>query len=292
MLMPQNVDAEKEKGKEKKVNLKEIKVFRVRHGNSEYKEIQENTLELADDELDLTEKGIKELEQTAEHLASTLNPETDVIVIASSERRRAVSSAAIIKNKLVDSGFTIWNDPVAEKGRKTRTVTGRLNDMEIMEQKSGKIIPPLSKDYWDASGDVWQEYIKEESTISPKDVYPMWRDGKIERLSGDTYTSDSIQDINLRSANHLALLMRIAKKFQPRLSADGKRLVIIEAEHGESLNDFASKAKVEKAVSHGGYMELAVPIDSDEINVKTWDINDGEKSAETVHFDAQKRKFI
>ncbi len=276
--------------KEKEIDLKKIKVFRVRHGNSEYREVMKNTIE--DDELDLTEKGILELEQTAEHLTKILSSKTDIVVVASSERRRAISSSNIIKNRLIAAGFIIWNDPVTKNGRNPRTVLKRINDMEIINEESGKIIPPLTETYWDASGDIWAEYTKEGATISPKDAYSMWRDKKIERLSGDRHESESMQDIDNRSTNQLALLIKIANKFQPGLASEGKRLVIIEVEHDESLDGFTEKTGAEKSIRHGGFFELDIPVNANEISIKVWNIGEVEKNVGTISFDAKSRKFI
>ncbi len=274
----------------KKEDMKQIKVFRVRHGSSKYKELTEETID--EHELDLTEEGRGELEKTAEHLTEVLDPKIDFVVVASSERRRAISSSNIIKNKLEEKGFLVWIDPKFEEKGRSRALRSKLNDMEIIDKDTEKVVPPLTEKYWNASGDVWKKHLGEKPKIPAKDVYKKWFNREMERLEGEKFKSESSDEVRLRSQNHLAFLMKVARRFQPRLSEDGKKLVIIEVEHGETLDNLTEELG-QSGLGHGGFFELGIPVDGTEINIKKWEIGDeNEKEIGAVNFDSKKREFI
>jgi len=280
-----------QKEQKEQVNLNNIKVFRVRHGESNYDELSKENIDAENS--DLTDEGVKSLEKTSEKLLEILNPETDLIVIASSERRRAMASAEIIDRKLREANFTIWEDPKQEeRNGKARNIRSKINDMEIIDKESKKVVKPGDEKYWEASGDAWAKHLGENPEIPIKDAYPLWFKGELERLDGEQYESDSKKEIDKRSKEHLAFLMKVSQKFQPKLAKENKRIVIIEVEHGESLDSLSQKLS-ESKVSHGGFLELDIPTNGDEIDIKNYD-NKSNKTTniEIIKFNAKKRDFI
>ncbi len=67
----------------------------IRHGDTLYKGTG----------FDLTPTGVKQIEQTATAIASTLNPDSGVVTIWSSPAPRALSSAEVVKKVLAKNGI-------------------------------------------------------------------------------------------------------------------------------------------------------------------------------------------
>jgi len=94
--------------KKEKEPWQHIKVFRVRHGNTPYHEQLEG---IPGDKIDLTEKGIKEIENAAEKISSNIDKDQDIVCFGFSPRKRTIDSANIIRTYLIKNGFTVWEDP-------------------------------------------------------------------------------------------------------------------------------------------------------------------------------------
>jgi broad specificity phosphatase PhoE len=108
-----------------KISWKNIKVFRVRHGNTPYNEQLKGVPD--ESEIDLTEQGIKEIEQAAENISQRLNKDEDIVCVIYSPRKRTRDSAQIIRKYLTDKSFTVWEDI------KRREEQDRIRSTDILD---------------------------------------------------------------------------------------------------------------------------------------------------------------
>lgn len=124
---------QEDKEQEPKIKVPIINV--IRHGSTEYKELQDpnfqfnseaEDFELNSEHLDLNEKGIEEINETADQLADTIDKEKEVIVLVTSPNFRAHSSTLLLEQRLRQRGITILNpEREIKKSRSLRQITQR-----------------------------------------------------------------------------------------------------------------------------------------------------------------------
>lgn len=90
----------------------------IRHGKTDYKELQDIGFEFDPDSedfkldtehLDLNEKGIKEIIETAEQLEGVIDKDNEVVILVTSPNYRAQSSTLLIEDYLKQKGVNILN---------------------------------------------------------------------------------------------------------------------------------------------------------------------------------------
>lgn len=256
----------------------EVRLFRVRHGVSAYKE-HEKTLQEGED--DLTEEGIRQIEQSADRISDMLDPATDIVAVISSTRRRAIDSASIIRERLTQKGFTVWDDP---KKRDKRDDI-RSADLEAADNSSVPIRDPR---YLEAMRE-----ISEASVMLEEGYMKAW--AQEAQPASKQYHRESYDSISKRSRDHLALLMRVARRVQPAI---GRHLVIIEVEHSESIAEFLDIASGGTQslrgsgyeIPNGNFVELSLPVEGDIIR-STLHVGDTPTELNPVEFNAKRREF-
>lgn len=109
---------EKSEAEEQEPDIKVPIIDIVRHGKTEYKELQNigfkfdpesKDFKLDTDHLDLTEKGIKGIIETAEQLETAIDKDNEVVILVTSPNYRAWSSALLIEDYLEKKGINILN---------------------------------------------------------------------------------------------------------------------------------------------------------------------------------------
>ena len=258
-----------------------MKVFRVRHGETEYKE-QTTPGGIAEDQTDLTENGKQQIEQAADKIAARLDKEKDIVFVASSPRRRTQDTASIIRNKLQELGFELWDD---EKSR-SQLIQQRIRNIDVFDA-DGNALVPTHPDYAGFFNGAVAHIAQEATKLGMSDV---------EYLAANPHPSlETLDSTAKRSRDHLTYLMRVAHAIQPKFT---RRLVIIEAEHVESLDDFTgqvtSQARTEKnktGMKKGEVVEIDIPVSGNELQVRFID-QEGPGNAYTVKYDATTRTFL
>jgi len=272
--------------KREELNFDYMKVFRVRHGKSEYEEL---TGEISDSTIDITPEGVKQIEATTSYLESVLDKSKDVIVFGYSPRRRAIDSMRIIYNKLKESGFNVVDDS------RKRELRNKLDSIRLLD-KQGQVIEPGTNEYGDSFLEVRKESYEKYGNNWFQEVLAKNKD---ERIQNDTHSLESLAEVEERSLDHLSFLMRVSKKFQSKLATEGKRLVVIEIAHGEGIAEIIDRSTDgEKSISNnwgienGGVVEMDIPVKGKTIKSKLWTESGGDEKLKPVNFDYLKRKFI
>lgn len=257
-----------------KISWKNIKVFRVRHGNTPYNEQLKGVPD--ESEIDLTEQGIREIEQAAENISQRLNKDEDVVCVVHSPRKRTRDSAQIIRNYLVDRGFTVWDDP---KEREEQT---RVRSTDILNSES-QPIPHNEPAYAEAFRELLSNIKQSVPPGSTATQY--WKQGGIDAL-------ETPESVGQRSKDQLAFLMRVAHTIQPKVD---KHIAIVELEHEETLDDIVSNAtdgstsiREGNGPKTGEVFELEIPVVGDEVHIKSLN---RDIEAKSFHFDYLKRDF-
>ncbi len=257
-----------------KPSWQNIKVFRVRHGHTPYNEQLKGIPD--DDTIDLTEQGIKEIEASAENISQRLNKDEDVVCVVYSPRKRTRDSAQIVKNYLIDRGFTVWDDP------KEREDQYRVRSTDILNSES----QPISHNE-PAYAPAFRELLSslKQSVPHGSTATQHWKQGGVDVL-------ETPESVDKRSKDQLAFLMRVAHTIQPKVD---KHIVVVELEHEETLDDVVSHATDGVTSIQGGsgpktgeVFELEIPVVGDEINIKSLN---RDIQAKPVHFDYLKRDF-
>jgi bisphosphoglycerate-dependent phosphoglycerate mutase len=247
----------------------------VRHGQTPYNEQLKGVP--AEDEIDLTEQGIKEIEAAAESIASRLDKEEDIVCLTHSPRKRARDSINIIKKYLGDAGFTVWED---QKGRESQD---RIRSTDILDEEDAPI-PHDDPAYAPAFRELIQG-LKEElpEGVSATEY---WKEGNVEGI-------EQPESVDRRAKDQLSFLMRVAHTIQPKVD---KHIALVQLEHEETLDDLVARATDgEVSISAGDgpatgeVFELDIPVEGDEIEIIPLS---RESPSTSVRFDYLKRDFI
>ncbi len=271
--------------KEKEPDFEGLRVFMVRHGQSEYKELKG---EIDDSVVDITEKGKEQINNTVEYLKTKIDKERDIVIFAHSPRKRAVDSMKIIYESLKNDGYDVVDDV---KGREVRQ---RIDNARLLN-KDNETINPGTNEYADA---VWGVLEKEYERHGDNWFEEAWMKNENDRIKNDTYEMESYSEVKKRSKDHMAFLMRATKKLQPKFAEQGKRVVLIEVAHGENFGDFLEHATSgdnnmsNKEINNGGVLEMFIPISGQTIKSKIWTKDNGEEDLNNVKFDYLKRDFV
>ncbi|MFH0829245.1 MAG: hypothetical protein V1907_03640 [Candidatus Kerfeldbacteria bacterium] len=90
----------------------------VRHGSTDYKELRDPSFQFDPaaakehpdaEHLDLNDKGIAEIRETAEQLVRTIDKDREVVLLVSSPNFRARSSELLIEERLRQAGIEVLN---------------------------------------------------------------------------------------------------------------------------------------------------------------------------------------
>lgn len=192
-----------------------LTVYRVRHGETNYKE--HTSLDGTDVDWDLTETGRDTIQRSAEAIANELDPERDIVLLATSVRKRTQNSLDIIRQELAEQGFDVRYDD-------DRSIRDWLQGTDILDDAGDPI--PLGT----------PEHAEEYADLA---AMP---DLNERRERGELTNIESPEAVNDRARKHMALLTRFANQLK---FPEGKRMVVVEAEHEETLDELLSRA------SHG-----------------------------------------
>lgn len=210
-------------------------VFIVRHGDTQYKE------EFTDPqtENDLTEKGEAQIRTTIERIQTEIKPE-DKVYLMVSPRTRAISSAKIIRESLVQGGHEV----LALEGGKVS-----LSNIKILDEKGKDIYKKKDdKEQYLADMGVVLERLKQES-----DYYIKSRLGTLE----NPVTQD-VDEYRRKVRTFFRRMIEIARQ----RDAGNEKLVLVT--HGELLDTllevyFGQKIeKVEDSAGKGEAIKMEI----------------------------------
>ncbi len=251
----------------------DIKVFRVRHGDSKYNEHLKTGQK---GKKDLTEQGIQQSLEAAKTIEQQLDRDNDIICFAYSPRYRAKNTGEIVKDHLASRGFLIYKDA------KEREKQKRVRGADLLDYNGSSVEPKEER-----HTEVYQKRLKEAFASMPRgeSLAKYWLQGEVDILE----KPDSVKK---RTRNQLTFLMRIARNIQPKID---KHIVIIEAEHEETVDELlkiASQGELgilkDSGLRKGEVMQLDIPAQGDKISIKLLNRDIDLKS---VHYNHIKRVF-
>lgn len=265
-----------------KSEIEYLTVFRVRHGDTEYKEQLKG--EMYDD---LTDLGKAQIRSSAESIRKLIDPKQDVVWVISSPRVRTLDSKKIIEEELRASGVEIWDGArLTNLGGNHSSVFERIRNFDFLTDGSEgeqEAVSPGDSRYPDIFKKVVTELEAEGGGAPASQLAHINQHPQLEK------NEDRIR----RTRDQLTYLMRIARTIQPKLE---KRIVIIQTEHTESVDDLIENAsrgaRTEKkmtGVPKGGVVEVHFPTDpkNNEIDVLFHDTNE----RYSIGYDPGKRSF-
>lgn len=281
--------------------LRYIKVYRVRHGKSVYKEHVLGKNVLPEEELDLTaEEGVGQIKQAAEVIKSRIDKARDLVVLMSSPRRRAESAVKIItsvlKEAFPDEGIIQDLDTENSKYQRRLKAIESVNLVDEEGNRVGTDDPRYPQLFATEAAKLIEESSNEGmSTTGYLATYPDKQFGQFERT----------EDLRRRTRTHLARLIHIARLKQPELAKKGKRLVIIEVEHNETLDEIYEKAsggaytyllktedKKGTGPVEGEVVELLIPSDKGSNEMRVNFLGEGrDKDEKKIVFDPRTEEF-
>ncbi len=260
--------------------IEKMVVFRLRHGETDYHE-HTGEKKLNPGECDITETGRKMMEKDAEIIMQQIDKNKDIICVVSSPRIRAKNGKDIIEHELRLRGYNVWEGDVVDEPQKF------VRGLDMYDS-DGEVIDLEDSEYSVA----YNNLVEETEKIKPVDqsheqFYSQLEDDRLE----------TVKSAGERARYQLSKFVRIARNVQSKIN---KRIVIVEIEHCETLNDIYSQA------SHGEYsmekdtgpvrgemIRLDIPTDSskNDIGVKFLDESRGGKNT-VVKYDYLKKEFI
>ncbi|TSD02553.1 MAG: hypothetical protein Athens071416_644 [Parcubacteria group bacterium Athens0714_16] len=229
-----------------------LKVFRFRHGSTEYTELNPD---ITTDEFDLTEKGKDEVTAGANSIMKTLDKEKDVIVFVSSPRVRAKGSMKIVRDIFENNGFTIW------KSRDdSRLIKKELRSGDDFNDEGN----PIEKDHPDfrssrektmnALKDLTENKGADLSDIT--DISIAWANAK-DRVGN----LENFDEAGERTKKLIDLAFKVAHTTQKKTE---KQIVIISFEHAETIDPITSAiSEGELSLKKGNSINKGEPLEMD-----------------------------
>ena len=274
--------------KEKKPKQdKEITVTFIRHGESDYRDIQ-NVLKGGthrDKTLlpDLNEKGIKNIREKAQELLLGIDKEKDLIVIWTSPELRAIGTGGIIEDVFRENGvMVIKNSEISSLMEAQATPVGKL-----------KMAPKRTHKYFDLTkfSEEQTRDIEDAKSVMENPDIPFgeaWRKfAGTEKFEDIETQEDSKKRFN-RIVNGLFFLKKIMKPTDP-----DKKLRFICVVHEDLPNEFLESVFGKGIINHKGLgngetVELTIKSadGKDMVSAK----HEGEKTE--LVFDRKEREFI
>lgn len=252
---------------------KDIKIFRVRHGDSKY---NEHLKAIKENESDLTDQGAQQSLEAAKTIEQQLDKDKDIICLAYSPRYRAKNTGEIVKDHLASRGFLIYKDA------KEREKQKRVRGADLLDYNGLSVEPKEER-----HAEVYQKRLKEAFASMPRgeSLAKYWLQGEVDIL-------EKPESVKKRTRNQLTFLMRIARNIQPKID---KHIVIIEVEHEETIDELLKVASREElgilkdsGLEKGEVMQLNIPIEGDEISIR---LLNRDIDLKPVHYDHIKRIF-
>lgn len=294
---PENVGIENQA--ETEPELQYIKVYRVRHGKSVYHEHYEGRDNISEDEMDLTPEGVQQIEEAGETIKSRIDPKRDLIVLISSPRRRAESAIKIIGSQLKDTFGEDVIQTLNTEDLKYKKRQAAIASVNLLDEK-GEIVETNDPRYPKLFA------VEAVQLIETADKAGMPTAGYLATHGNEQVGQfEKTDDLLHRNRTHLARLMLIARLKQPELAKQGKRLVIIQTEHNETLDEIYEKAsagkyslktKTENKKGTGAIeaevVELLIPSDRKSNEIQVHFLGEGrDKDEKKVVFDPRTKEF-
>lgn len=201
----------------KREHPKYLKVFRFRHGSSEYSELNPD---VPTSESDLTEEGNREIALGITAVMQELDKNNDVIVLASSPKVRAIGSMLLAKNILQENGFTVW-----ESRDDSRLIREKIRSGDTLDSEGS----PIEKPHPGFSAAQRRALQQVAELLNPgSDVPTTWANNP-DKISG----FERFDDVGKRANEEVAMLFKVARLVQSKTE---KQIVVISFEHGETVD--------------------------------------------------------
>jgi len=184
---------------------------------------------------DITAKGEQQAEITADNISSILDNQKDIIVIHNTIMARTKNMSEIIRKKLTESGFQILETMEDYDGENN---VGR-NNVSIHDD-FGEPIEQTDFSY-SRYFRAMMKKLSEAAEKQNKEPLQAWTQGE------NVPYLEEIQNVNQRAEKQFKAYLEAEEAYQPE--TNGKRLVIIQISHIETLNDLWEKT------SKGSYTE-------------------------------------
>lgn len=289
--------------------LEEVRIFRVRHGDSVYDEHTKGRLNIDDENLDLTEKGLKDLQNAAQTIGENIDPNIDMVAVISSARRRAESGKEIVEEYLKRKfGENILIQvPLGGKNKdKDRSIQHRVDSMKMVD-KEGNLVDTDDQRYPDMFNEFARILTEETKEAGMKQTAGFLAKSEGTGQSEAAKAFEPFSNVQERSRHQLSLLIRAANLIQPKIAEKfSKRLNIVQIEHNETLDELyevASGGKIsvknDTGAEKGEVVMLTVPLKKyeeageakDEIKVDFLNRKE-EIPPSMIKFDRDKKQFI
>ena len=257
------IESERKKEKEPHFKVPIIDIFR--HGETEYKELADPNFMLNPDapgfaldaeHLDLTEEGIRNIQEAAEQLALIIDKEKEAVILVTSPQLRALSSIMIIEKVFAEHGIIMLNSTSEKrkgisKGIKNSSLgLGQISFREDLKNAGfGKIWLKAHKQYGIEH--------PEAKNIPPAEVHGLVATALGKELP-DIF-SKSHDEIASGFKRYLRHLINIEIYLQngTKQQLAGRRLRIVLVTHEERIMEFAQQSlDLEKTVAKGQLLEI------------------------------------
>jgi len=243
------IESERKKEKEPHFKVPIIDIFR--HGETEYKELADPNFMLNPDapgfaldaeHLDLTEEGIRNIQEAAEQLALIIDKEKEAVILVTSPQLRALSSIMIIEKVFAEHGIIMLNS-TSEKRK------GISKGIKNSSLGLGKIWLKAHKQYGIEH--------PEAKNIPPAEVHGLVATALGKELP-DIFSKshDEIASGFKRFLRHL-INIEIYLQNGTKQQLAGRRLRIVLVTHEERIMEFAQQSlDLEKTVAKGQLLEI------------------------------------
>lgn len=249
-----------------------LKVFRFRHGLSEYTELNPD---IETNESDLTDAGREEVALGVRAIMPDLDKENDLIVLTSSPNLRARASKDTAREILEGNGFAI-----VQTRDDQRLIRKNIRAIDTLNEK-GEAVTKNHPDYANVRNRGLEQL--NNLLMHGADIATAWANH-----SGDISEFEDYAEVEERTNREIGLLFKLAHQIQKNKTK--KQLVILNFEHGETLDPLLSlfsngeiSMKKGNGIGTGEPLRMDISVENDSIRVSMPMRKN--MSEETIYFD-------
>lgn len=218
----------------------------VRHGKTDYKELNDASFKfdpdapdflLDSEHLDLTEAGIQDVKRSAEQIVSSIEPDKEAVVLITSPNYRAQSSILLIEQVLKQKGITILNSSTTGEGEQVAEIK-KSNSLKQFTMRDDE----LQTDWVEAHFNYHKKNPDDRASTTIAQRHKVMA-ASIGKEVADIFTKDHGQmgEEFKRWLRHM-ININAYLQLDTKSVLEGKRMRIIAVTHEERVDDFAKQA--------------------------------------------------
>jgi len=242
----------------------EVIIDFIRHGTTKYKEMMDpnfrfdpaaSDFKLDEKHLDLTEPGIKEIEEAADQLVEVIDQDNEVVIMITSPNIRAISSSLVFKDRIQNTGIRVLGH--AERRSKKGTVKPAESIIKSKGIRQMSFRDEGKKQEWMPKDQEYRDKRQGGRTLPPDEIHQ-----EVAEYIGkdmDYFFTENYEDLENRFNRFIRHMMNLKEYLSPETlqQLQGKKIRIVCFGHEELPIKLMKKSMaVKQTIKRGQILEI------------------------------------